>query len=171
MSKLRSKNAEFYAVELLISVTVLLIIIAAVYLTWQQIDLKEQQTNRIEMRLRADSISSALLNTQGIPSDWNSKDISSVYSIGLINDTNYKGYAYVDSGKMTKFQSLSYADLKTMLGTQGHDFSIQFKQKINNSFVMIGGVGINPVNATDVIVAERYCIIDGAPAQMVLKIW
>src|SRR3989344_8213091 len=97
------KKAQLFTTDLFIALSIFIILIGIVFLTWARYNAKlNEDINFEDMQIKAFQITDLLTKTEGYPSAWE-KNISSLEVIGLMESERNLSLA-----KTQNFTSLDY---------------------------------------------------------------
>ncbi|MFH1126991.1 MAG: hypothetical protein ABIG84_00445 [archaeon] len=118
MSAIKKKKGQVLSPDFILSIVIFTAILFLSYTIW---NISYEKSTRFykteEMQRKAFYISNALINTPGVPADWNTSD---VMMIGLKNADD----DILDTEKILNFKLLSYSDSKALLGVGSYEYYI-----------------------------------------------
>lgn len=144
MSAIKKKKGQVLSPDFILSIFIFTAILFLSYTIWNITYEKSVRFYKTEeMQRKAFYISNTLINTPGIPENWNTTDVR---MIGLKN----AGDDTLDTEKLISFKLLSYSESKSALGTGSYGYNINITDSVNNP-LKIGGAtkGTSAVFARD----------------------
>lgn len=179
-SSLRNRKSQIFSLDMLIAMLAFVVILTSSIMIWDySIETISSKERRNELELASIHVLSSLIETTGIPSNWNDlplKDFNetNIHAIGLVKNSplglNYKGPWEIDLKKINYLNSSTYNKTKKILGLEGYNFNLTIKKYDGNNFVFNYSVGGNISNATEVISLTRYALLDSQKAELILKV-
>ena len=173
-SRFSKKRAQVFSGEFLIAYFIFSIALITTIYLWSNINSDMISSEHIyEMEETSVDTAEKLVNTGGLPDNWNSGD--EILSIGLANESRI-----LDRGKIVRFMEImnasnsNYEDNKYLLGIGKYDFYINITD-INDSGAGMGNLsllaGKLPVNETNKITVIRTAILDDEIVRVRLTVW
>ena len=128
------KKAQLFTTDLFIALSIFIILIGIVFLTWARYNAKlNEDINFEDMQIKAFQITDLLTKTEGYPIAWE-KNISSLEVIGLMESERNLSLA-----KVQNFTSLDYNLTRQLFNIELYDFYFTIKS-INGSKLLQYGV-------------------------------
>lgn len=155
----RTSKGQIWSTDFILSVVILTIVIIPSLLFWNTFSKDETLRNEgLDARKRAFEVTDALMNSKGMPEDWNS---SNVITIGLAAEKNI-----LSREKADEMNGSSYQRLKNIVG---YDFHMILKD-INGSVYY--DIGIAPYdNATNIVPVRRSVLMDDRIVILDFVLW
>lgn len=174
LSKSSRKRAQVFSGEFLLAYFIFSLALVTTFYLWNNINSDILESERLyDMEEASVDITEKLVNTGGLPNDWNSA--GQILSIGLANDSRI-----LDHGKILKFIEImnastsNYEDNKYLLGIGKYDFYLSITD-INGSIIRIENRSLStgkiPINDTYKITAVRTAIFNNTIIRMRLTVW
>lgn len=174
------KGGQIFSLDFIIAVIAFAAILTASAVVW---DYTAKKTDAAEKRngleLASMNILSALMETQGNPSNWSSLQLqnfnsSNVFSIGFAKNythgLDFDGSWIIDGGKIHYINSSTYNAAKNILGLEGYEFNLTLRTYNGTGFVFNYSVSGEFGNASNIVKHTRYAMIDGKKAEISLKV-
>ncbi len=174
------KTGQIFSLDFLIAIIAFAAILTASAIVW---DYTAKKTDAAEKRngleLAAINVLSALIETQGSPSNWSrlhvqSFNSSNVFSIGLAKNIthglDFSGSWVLDRKKLNYINSSNYNMTKNILGLSGYEFNLTLSTYNGTGFVFNYSVSGDFGNASNIVKHTRYTMIDGKKAEISLKV-
>lgn len=128
------KKSQIFTTDLFIALSIFIILIGVVLLTWTRYNIKlNEDINFEDMQIKAFHITDMLTKTEGYPTAWE-KNLSSLEVIGLMEKDKTLSLA-----KTGNFTSLNYNLTKNLFNIELYDFYFTVKN-INGSKLLQYGI-------------------------------
>lgn len=164
------KSSQILSVDLIVALGVFIALFLFIIITWNTNTLRIQNIQQdIELHQIAYHASSALRNTQGIPTNWQT-NITTTQAIGLSSSFGVLSRDKIDT--LIDHNDTHYQVIKEKLGIlgPGYEMHLEFYQYNGTEYASIGDVGIQP-NSNKVIRTERFATLEDKWAKIVMFIW
>jgi len=153
--------------DFIISAALFLMVLVVLLFAWNYVSSDTSSQMEIKrMETKVLDISDSIIMTPGLPADWSGSD---VVIIGLAIEEGK-----LNGTKVAEFVAMDYDDARTRLGTGAYDFYFRLKDSDNRTITIQetdAEAGVYPSDAEMIAASERYVIVDGTPATMVLLLW
>ncbi|MEK6934655.1 MAG: hypothetical protein AABW46_02145 [Nanoarchaeota archaeon] len=164
------KKAQVNTIDLIIAVSLFFVLILSFILIWdnyaKKLDEKVKYDNIAEKAIK---ITDVLVNTHGIPDDWET-DSENVQIIGLTSNARI-----VSDNKLEEFVNLDYNFIKQNFNIEAFDFYLKVVDS-NNKIIQIDDdnveIGIKPsLDSEDVITIQRIIARGGTEVVLEFTLW
>ena len=156
------KTAQAWGFDLMVAMTIFLAGILIFFL--YTINLTNQTEEILDTLLYdGNAIVNSLLS-EGFPINW---DTSNVQKIGLLSNKK------INVTKLENFNTLAETDYlrtKAIFNTR-FNYYMEFQENITLSLGEIEGIGLKPLNETNVVQIKRVTIYKDKPATLSLQVW
>lgn len=146
-----------------------IIIISATLSILRMVPTANEEIEKANLQAVTLDLSKILLDDPGDPADW----ISSPTRVGFAEFNNYTQLPVVGKLNKTKLDyvnsSMTYGDFKTSIGLNNDtDFILLIKDNISTIFYKRG---IFPEKVSNVIVLNRFAVINRTQVNVTLTVW
>lgn len=153
--------------DFVISAALFLIALVVLLFAWNYVSSDTTMQMEIKrMETKALDISDSIIMTPGLPADWSGSDVR---VIGLAS-----GEGNLNETKVLEFVAMDYGNAHIRLGAGIYEFYFRLKDSDNQTIAIQGmdaEAGVYPSDAEMIAASERYVVVDGTPAIMVLLLW
>jgi len=161
ISKKKRTKGQAITADFLLGIIILMIVISVAGSSWNRsIYLIREKNERTHMRRLGMSVSSMLVKSSGVPSDW---DANNVVTIGLVDKPNILDYE-----KIVSFNSMEQSKIHDLLGINGFGFSFRIRA-VNDTILF--DYGASAPADKDVIVIRRLALYDSTAAFVEFGLW
>jgi len=110
--------------------------------------------------------SEILVNSKGVPTNWQDLDLTNVKVMGLTKTNNE-----LDVNKLQKFldYNLQYSAVKDKFGLGQYNLYISFIDATNGN--QLYEFGVFPSNSSAISTVIRYCVLNQNPLKIIVKVW
>lgn len=181
---IKARKGQIFSLDMIFAVLTFISIIVIVGILWDYGEEKiSQNEKRKDVELIADNIASVLVETAGKPVAWslfsgNDFNENNIFSLGLsANNTrglDFAGNNNLDGRKIAILDNSSYYNTtKRIYGLLGpnYNFYLIISKYNGTAYNTTYTIGEIPENATNIVVKNRYALVDGLWAKIQLKIW
>ena len=157
-------KGQFFSIDLVLSLVVFVIIFVFVLSLWNIYSLRlSEKVNAEEMQLLAFQISDILIDTKGIPGNWQ-QDISQLQVLGL---QNYPGSLADD--KITAFLALDYDQSKQLFNIERFEYQFRVLDR-NGNVLNQKGMAYN-TSTKEIASVKRLVLLDNQTKQVIFTMW
>lgn len=155
------RKAQISGADFLMSIVIILVLIGFTNSLWNR-SIDSFRKNKIESETErlALSISSLLVRSEGIPSDW---DEDNVVSIGLASRVNV-----IDPAKIDGLINMDEDKAESLMGIPGHGFNVRIRAA-NESLIL--DKGNYPSEVVDIVSVRRLVIYEENPVSLEFMVW
>jgi len=159
----QKKKGQIFSLDALFSIVLFFIMLIFVFVTWNIYNLRiSEQDAHVELQLIAFQIADILVESPGIPSDWETS-LSNASVIGLQETPGV-----VSQEKVDAFLLLDYNSIKESFNIERFDFEFQVKNK-NGTIQKLGAQQGN--KTSEVITIRRIVYVENETKEMFFTLW
>ena len=159
-----TSKGQFFSIDLVLSLVVFAIIFVFVLSLWNIYSLRlNEKINGEEIELLAFQISDILVDSQGIPGNWQ-QDVSTLQIIGL---QQYPGSLQND--KITAFLAFDYAQSKQLFNIERFEYQFRVLDRTGN-VLNLKGMAYN-TSTKEIASVKRLVLLDNQTRQIIFTMW
>ena len=165
-------KAQIFTLDMIVATGIFILVLLSTAALW---DYSREKIRAEEMRndleIMARSALSALVETEGSPSDWAAQPFTAadIQSLGLADE-----FLVLNQTKISNLSSANYTIAKTLLGIPGpgYEFRLDIDTWNGTAYAANHTIGLVPnTSATEVVNVERFTLLDDKWAIVEIKIW